>query len=140
MSDGYSTDRGSCPFCDAVQSDAPSPLRPAVASVLLGLALTACGGGTTGDEGAGTADTSVGTMGDSTAVSMSSTTMMSGVDTEGEEAVTAYGGPDVDTSPPEEETAGSTTMGDSTDTGTETGTGTGTGTETGTGGSSSSGQ
>jgi len=46
----------------------------------------------------------------------------------------------VDTSPPEEETAGSTTMGDSS-TGTETGTETvtETGTETGTG-SSSSGQ
>lgn len=113
-----------------------------MAGVLLGLTLTACGGSSTGDEGAGTSSTSApGTMSDTTA----STTMV-GVDTDGEEVGTAYGGPGFDTSPPEEETAGSSTtaMGDSTgtDTGTGTGTATGTGTETGTGtgGTSTSGQ
>lgn len=113
-----------------------------MASVLLGLTLTACGGSPSGDEGAGTSSSSTsapGTMSDT-----SSTTMV-GVDTDGEEVGTAYGGPGFDTSPPEEETAGSSTtaMGDSTGTETGTGTGTGTGTETGTGtgtGTSTSGQ
>lgn len=126
-----------CPFCDAAQGETPSPVRPALAGVLLGLALTACGGSSTGDEGAGTttaSTTTAGTMSETTA----STTMV-GNDTDGEEVGTAYGGPGFDTSPPEEETAGGTaTEGDSTGTGTGTGTDTGTG--TGTGGSTTSGQ
>lgn len=123
-----------CPFCDATLRDVPSPVGPAIAGVLLGLALTACGGGkVTGDEGAGSETTAGATTTASTATTMiddpgtSSSSTMGG--TSGDAGVTAYGGPDVDTSPPEDGTA-SSTIGD-------TGSGTDTGASSGTAGSSS---
>lgn len=131
-----------CPFCSTIQRDTLSPVGT-VAGVLLGLALSACGG-SSGDDGAGTMSSTAGetTVGSTTmngsTVSASSVndSTMSGAstmssssvgDTDGEAAVTAYGGPDVDTSPPEETNAEGDTM---TGTGTGTSTGTGTGTST----------
>ena len=119
-----------CPFCGASLRAAPSPPMPAVASVLLGLAMAACGGDSTNDDGASASMSA--TNGDSTTMGpgMTSTGSTTTGPPDAEASVAAYGGPDVDTLPPDEDTADGST----TDTGT---TGTESGSESGTGSSSS---
>lgn len=123
-----------CPFCESTLRSVPSPVGPTVAGVLLGLALTACGGDSTGEDGASASmsanGTASGTANDSTGSTtngVTSTTMGSGsVGTStttdippGESSVAAYAGPGTDTF--DDETADTGTTG----TGTSTGSGSG---------------
>jgi hypothetical protein len=133
-------DSARCPFCEAVQRGAPSPVRPALVGVLLGLALTACGSGSTGDEAgnassgasttAPTGSTTMATDGpgmtsvgsDGTVSPTGSDSTVGPTDTDGEAEVTAYGGPELDTSTPEEESAGSDSSSVGSDSSSDTGT------------------
>ncbi|MCX4247688.1 hypothetical protein [Paraliomyxa miuraensis] len=128
-----------CPFCDTGLRSAPPPLGSSIAGVILGLTLSACGGDSTGDEGAETVAGST-TMATEdpgmTNTSMVSTTSMASTTTgppDAEASVAAYGGPDVDTLPPDEDTADADTATGETGSGTGTESGSGTGT-TGTSG------
>jgi hypothetical protein len=102
--------------------------------VLLGLTLAACGGDSTGEDGASMSasesngeSTTMDPGMTNTSLTMSTTSTNMSTSTgppDGEASVAAYGGPDVDTAfdtSPDDETA------DTGTTGTDTGTGTGTG-------------